>query len=146
MTYKYKIRSADVANGTFVVEFEGLNPISCWIPHDDTGFLTGEALDAAIQRLYPWDVQQKQKFASFTNGAEIESLIEAPSELLKNAVTEQNIRRQRNLLLLHSDWTQLPNARLIPEQKTAWEIYRQALRDVPTQAGFPTTIDWPVTP
>jgi hypothetical protein len=29
---------------------------------------------------------------------------------------------------------------------SAWRAYRQALRDVPQQAGFPTTIDWPTAP
>ena len=28
----------------------------------------------------------------------------------------------------------------------AWRTYRQALRDVPAQAGFPTSITWPVEP
>jgi len=28
----------------------------------------------------------------------------------------------------------------------AWKVYRQALRDVPQQAGFPLDIDWPEMP
>ena len=31
----------------------------------------------------------------------------------------------------------------VPED---WRTYRQALRDIPAQAGFPTTINWPVKP
>lgn len=143
MTYQYKIRSVDINNGTFVVEFDGLNPINFWIPHDETGFLTGEALEAAIQTMYPWDIQQKQKFASFTNGSEIESLVEAIPVPDK---TEEQIRQQRNSLLLHSDWTQLPDAPLTVEQKAAWSVYRQELRDITNQAGFPTTVDWAVAP
>lgn len=143
MTYQYKIRSVDAANGTFVVEFDGLNPLNFWIPHDENGFLTGEALEEAIQKMYPWDAQQSERFASFTNGSEIESLVEsAPTP----APTEEQIRQQRNVLLLRSDWTQLPDAQLTPEKKAEWATYRQALRDVTTQAGYPTTIDWPVAP
>jgi hypothetical protein len=32
------------------------------------------------------------------------------------------------------------------EQQAAWSAYRQALLDVPQQAGFPETINWPVAP
>ena len=53
---------------------------------------------------------------------------------------------QRNKLLSGSDWTQIPNAPLTPEQVEQWAIYRQALRDVPQQPGFPTNIVWPVAP
>jgi hypothetical protein len=31
-------------------------------------------------------------------------------------------------------------------EKQAWEAYKQALRDVPTQAGFPYTVSWPAMP
>jgi len=30
--------------------------------------------------------------------------------------------------------------------KTAWKTYRQALRDVPQQATFPSNITWPTPP
>jgi hypothetical protein len=143
MTYQYKIRSADTAKGTFVIEFNGLQPLSYWIPHNETGFLTGAELEAAIQNMYPWGVQQEQKFKTFTNGSDIEALIEAAPT---PAQTEEQIRQQRNVLLARSDWTQLPDAQLTTEQKAEWATYRQALRDVTTQAGFPGTIDWPVAP
>jgi hypothetical protein len=35
---------------------------------------------------------------------------------------------------------------LTPEQYGAWLEYRQALRDVPEQAGFPADIEWPGAP
>lgn len=53
-------------------------------------------------------------------------------------------RQKRDDLLLRSDWTQLPNAKVSDQQ--AWEVYRQALRDIPQQAGFPENIDWPTAP
>ena len=52
----------------------------------------------------------------------------------------------RNTLLYESDWTQIPNAPLTPEQVEQWAVYRQALRDVPQQEGFPMNIVWPVAP
>ena len=52
-------------------------------------------------------------------------------------------RSERDALLKESDWTQVPDA---PVDQVAWAEYRQALRDVPQQAGFPTDIDWPTKP
>lgn len=53
---------------------------------------------------------------------------------------------QRNDLLYASDWTQIPNNPLTPEQQEQWAIYRQALRDVPNQPGFPSNVIWPTPP
>jgi hypothetical protein len=47
------------------------------------------------------------------------------------------------MLLTQSDWTQLADA---PVDKAAWAVYRQALRDITLQAGFPFTVDFPVAP
>jgi hypothetical protein len=52
-------------------------------------------------------------------------------------------RAQRNRLLSASDWTQVADA---PVDKAAWATYRQALRDISAQAGFPATVVWPTQP
>jgi hypothetical protein len=49
------------------------------------------------------------------------------------------IRAERNKLLADCDWTQLPDA---PVDAAAWAVYRQALRDITTQAD-PFNIIWP---
>ena len=54
------------------------------------------------------------------------------------------IRQQRNSLLSQSDWTQ--NADIPESVKILWQPYRQALRDIPQQEGFPENIIWPVAP
>lgn len=54
--------------------------------------------------------------------------------------------KKRKELLLNSDWTQLPNGPLSSEQQTAWATYRQALRDITAQTGYPTEIVWPAHP
>lgn len=53
------------------------------------------------------------------------------------------IRAQRNQLLTQSDWTQMPDA---PVDQAAWATYRQALRDIPQQEGFPFNVVWPTSP
>lgn len=55
----------------------------------------------------------------------------------------QNVKLHRNNLLAASDWTQVADA---PVDKAAWATYRQALRDVPGQEGFPWDITWPEVP
>ena len=52
-------------------------------------------------------------------------------------------RSKRNTLLSQSDWTQIPDA---PVDQAAWATYRQALRDITSQEGFPEAITWPVAP
>lgn len=54
------------------------------------------------------------------------------------------VRAQRNAKLFESDWTQLDDS---PGQnKLAWATYRQALRDITAQEGFPWSVDWPTQP
>jgi hypothetical protein len=60
--------------------------------------------------------------------------------------TEQqadSVRAERNQKLSDSDWTQVADA---PVDKQAWADYRQALREVPDQAGFPWNVQWPEQP
>ena len=52
-------------------------------------------------------------------------------------------RAKRNGLLAASDWTQVADA---PVDQAAWATYRQALRDITAQAGFPADIAWPTKP
>jgi len=42
----------------------------------------------------------------------------------------QAIREERKILLIESDWTQMPDSPLTEEQKAEWATYRQALRDM----------------
>ena len=56
---------------------------------------------------------------------------------------EAEVRQQRNELLSACDWTQLPDA---PVDKAVWATYRQDLRDVTAQEGFPWEITWPEAP
>ncbi len=55
----------------------------------------------------------------------------------------KSIRSTRDEKLKATDWTQVDDA---PVNKAVWATYRQALRDVPAQAGFPYDIAWPVEP
>jgi hypothetical protein len=62
-------------------------------------------------------------------------------ELLKEVVIAQ-----RSNLLFKSDWTQLPNSPLTQQQQEQWATYRQALRDITAQSGYPANVIWPTKP
>lgn len=54
------------------------------------------------------------------------------------------IRAERDQNLLSTDWTQAFD---VPQAtKDKWATYRQALRDIPQQSGFPQTVVWPTQP
>jgi hypothetical protein len=62
---------------------------------------------------------------------------------IKRANAEASVREKRNRLLAESDWTQVADA---PVDKAAWAQYRQALRDITAQEGFPLEVSWPSQP
>jgi len=80
-------------------------------------------------------------FANTEDATAVEQ--EAAYKAQKDAEFATNARNQRDTLLTQTDWTQVADA---PVDKAAWAAYRQALRDVPQQAGFPVTITWPEKP
>jgi hypothetical protein len=53
------------------------------------------------------------------------------------------VRKERNRLLTASDWTQISDC---TADKQAWATYRQALRDITNQSGFPTDVVFPTPP
>lgn len=57
---------------------------------------------------------------------------------------ELGVISQRNQLLSESDWSQLGD---IPSAtKMKWKDYRQGLRDITEQAGYPLNVIWPDKP
>jgi hypothetical protein len=67
---------------------------------------------------------------------------EAAYKALKDAEQAKNVRATRATKLSETDWRFRSD--MTPSQ--AWKDYCQALRDVPTQTGFPWTIVWPTQP
>jgi hypothetical protein len=68
---------------------------------------------------------------------------EANYKATKDAEQAKSVRASRDEKLKNCDWTQVADA---PVDKAVWATYRQALRDVTTQTGFPWTITWPDSP
>ena len=112
--------------------------------------------------MYMWSDEEKTRIIAVSDSGNVREVLEGTVEYEQalQAPPEDNrpidwpkptdeelaqaARAQRNALLAASDWTQLPD---IPEDiRLAWQPYRQALRDLPDQEGFPATIDWPTPP
>ena len=68
---------------------------------------------------------------------------EAAYKAQKDAEQAVIVRADRNKKLSDCDWTQLADA---PVDDLAWATYRQALRDIPNQEGFPWNVTWPTEP
>lgn len=82
----------------------------------------------------------------FVDGETTAAEQEAAYRAMKDAEFAKSARDTRDRLLSECDWVvvkALESSQSIP---TEWATYRQALRDIPQQVGFPTTIDWPVKP
>lgn len=60
------------------------------------------------------------------------------------ATIAQSVRADRDRMLASCDWTQIADASI--QNKEAWATFRQALRDVPVQTGFPFSVQWPRPP
>jgi hypothetical protein len=73
-------------------------------------------------------------------------------EIVDRPKSEDELRREaigqvltrRSVALVSSDWTQIGDVPL--NNKEAWATYRQALRDIPKQEGYPFNVVWPTEP
>lgn len=63
--------------------------------------------------------------------------------LMSEETASESVRTERKYLLEKSDWTQLQDAQV---DKLAWATYRQELRDITAQEGFPYSVTWPIAP
>ena len=64
----------------------------------------------------------------------------------KDTEQAKSVRQSRDDKLKECDWIVIKNLEVNANIPGAWEVYRQALRDIPAQSGFPWTITWPTQP
>lgn len=121
-------------SGLCYMDEAGLKELG-WLPYEviDMG---GEVLESVNIRIEADKVVETRIYRYKTN-EEIAKELEGKKAL---------VRRDRNARLTACDWTQLDDTPLDNVQKVAWANYRQALRDVPSQPGFPNDVVWPVAP
>jgi hypothetical protein len=95
---------------------------------------------------YEYELEIKQQ----SNGSWAQELVkkEISEEQYQNnvAVQVQAVKADRNRMLAGTDWIvakSIESGNSVPDN---WKIYRQALRDIPTQESYPWTITWPTPP
>ena len=90
--------------------------------------------DADTQTVIDGDIEERSGsyYQTFT-------VIDRSAEAIANDLANKkaNVRAQRDAKLAASDWAVLPDSALSAEDKTVYQNYRTALRNVPAQEGFP---------
>ena len=141
-TYSYEILSADPETGSMEVRYAraGYEPVLAAVPLPRVGRELEEIV-AAYAPLAVWEVAEVA-FAAVEVGAsgELDLLVAAPV-----ADLAAQVRAERDMRLMQTDWIYLPDV-TPPEDIAAWKAYRQGLRDVPQQEGFPGEVSWPLGP
>lgn len=102
------------------------------------------------------------EYEAWHEGKEVKDLGPLPADvsLVKPEMPEdvrleraaQAVRDERDRRLAACDYLMMPDYPLGEAERSAWAAYRQELRDLPAQAGFPwsglddPTVPWPVEP
>lgn len=71
---------------------------------------------------------------------------EAEFEAKRQDREAANVRSRRDNLLQETDWIVIKSYERGENIPAEWEVYRQALRDITAQAGFPYEVTWPTKP
>ena len=75
-----------------------------------------------------------------------ESLVKAEVSRLQEEQPKKEVRTTRDRLLTETDWVVVKHNELGTPIPQEWLDYRQALRDITEQSGFPDNVEWPQEP
>lgn len=117
-----------------VITYQVLGYTGVWNP--ETEEVEQKECLAGIERPYTEEAYQKALAEAYNGEVTVEEV----------AQTEEEIRSQRDRLLADTDWTQVLDAPISAESREAFRVYRQALRDITEQEGFPADVVWPEMP
>lgn len=110
------------------------------LPVFDTPIPAHDSITQSVDEMPPVYVEANQRWErSFAVRAKTAEELSEQSSSQAAAV-----RDERNRRLAECDWTQVADAPSASQY--AWAEYRQKLRDLPAQAGFPWTVVWPDKP
>ena len=88
---------------------------------------------------YEYFDEYGESYAVLPDGADVEERPYTEAEAM------DALRTERNLRLVNSDYTQLPDVTLTEAQVEAWRVYRQELRDITENIVWNVTT-WPAKP
>lgn len=126
-----------------LVGYTHVNAIDCYKSHNKEALLVDDDVSIEGVLYFDFETQQIQQAPS-SPSANHEFNYATKRWELNEARASDFARAQRDRLLTACDWTQLDDVPLAT--KRAWVAYRQALRDLTKQPGFPTEIQWPTSP
>ena len=137
-----------------ILVYQGSVILSGDIAEDDTYFKTADAMASKVSFpdavLLPLTPPSEGRWGYVDDAfVDLDAADASAAQAVQDSINAQNVdeavkvRQTRAALLADSDWTQVADA---PVDKTAWATYRQALRDIPSQSGFPRAVTWPETP
>lgn len=129
-------RNAKYINDIGWIDCEIEHPVHGWIPY---------TLDPADTDM---TVNNDELLAAMALAGDVAAYV-PPTQAELDAAKAQAVRAQRDSLLLEVDaiaGNALRWAALDADTQAAWAAYRQALLDVPQQAGFPNDVTWPDKP
>lgn len=115
-------------------QYNQFQTIDCEIDHPHLGWIPFTADPNDVEPL------GRQVFQALKDTAAPYVPPPPPSEEEVTLTLTNEVRALRNALLSASDWTQVADA---PVDQAAWATYRQALRDITSQEGFPHSVVWP---
>ena len=123
---------ADLSSNTATVETQFGEQFST-----DTHWTYTENLDEPNRWTYDGTTLTER-----SDWADVSAQLDADNaaNLLANVAAEA--RQERNDLLAATDWTANSDVTMTSEMTA----YRTALRNLPSQSDFPTTINWPTAP
>lgn len=122
--------------------------IDCEIEHPRHGWIP-YTLDPADTDM---TINNDRLLAAMTSAGDVEAYVPPlpPTQGELDEAAARSIRAERNMKLATEvdpiAGNALRWAELDAEVQSAWAAYRQALLDVPQQAGFPNDVTWPIAP
>ena len=142
-----KTRTTIIPSKNFEIERVLDNGLRCEVAFYDLAsvksFEVTDSMSNTTQTMYEVD---KYLVTLFNKPSYIENNYAELLHLAKEqeiAELSASIRAKRDKLLLDTDWTQCVDCQLSNEQKEAYRVYRQSLRDIPEQEGFPYNVVFP---
>jgi hypothetical protein len=117
-----------------LVEDLGLDPVfetpAPTVTRYQTAYKDGTEQDSKGNWVWKWSISE----------------MDDEAKAAKDAEAAKAVRADRDKRIAETDWIVIKNLELNQNVPGVWEVYRQELRDVPAQAGFPHEITWPVKP
>lgn len=94
--------------------------------------------------MYVTDTVSRPALGTYISG-NLDAWIAACAEKEREIIAKE-AREARNRLIAETDYIMAADYPIDDDKRVEWAVYRQALRDVPEQPGFPYEIDWPHKP